>query len=310
MRNTTTKVIALLLVSALFLAGTGTGLAQGTSLPDMLTYAEMAVYGAAEPGALLDRVVRLEKDVYGREGTGALLSRVQGIYNYVTSGLGGASSIVLQLNVVEYIVFEQMSSEKALAERLDELERNILGATQDLPIVERVRGLVRTVWAGDELNVKAVRLPAETLVKITLLTDIDSAKSKVGEIVRYRVVQDVKVDDRIVIPAGVEGQGRVASVQSAARFGQGGRVGIEWGAVTSFDRTSIRLDVSERAARHTEELAVAASMAGVIILANPIGLVGGLLVQGKEHVVPAGTELFIAVARDTHVQGLSLMPVR
>lgn len=309
MRKSTLRTIASLLVTVLFLTLTGTGYAQGTTLPDMLVRAETAVYGSERSGALLERVVRLEQDVYGEEGSGALLSRVQGVYNYLTGGFDGASSLVLQLNVVEYLVFERMNMASGLSRRLDSLERDILGMTQDLPIAERASTLVQTVWPSEQLNVKSLRLPEETLVKIRMLTDVNSGKSRVGETVRYRVVQDVKIDDRIVIPAGAEGEGKIDSVQSAARFGQGGRVGIDWGAVRTFDGTAVSLDVSERAAEHTQELAVAASMAGVI-LAGPIGLVGGLLVQGKEHIVPAGTELFVAVSREEQVQGLSLTPVR
>lgn len=303
------KFVALLLACLMFGATSTTVFAQDSSLPDMLATAELAIFGQERAGSLLERVARLEQDVYGEEGHGPLLVRVQNLYTYLTGSAGGASSIVLQLNVVEYLVFQRMTSDLGLARRLDQLERNILGTTQNMPVAERAASLVELVWPSRELNVRSVMLPGETLVQIRLLTDINSGNNKVGEQVRYRVVQDVKVDDRIVIPAGAEGQGRISSVQSAARFGQGGRVGIDWGSVATFDGTPVRLDVSERAAEHTQELAVAASMAGVI-LTGPIGLVGGLLVQGKEHIVPSGTELFVAVARDVHVQGLSLTPVR
>lgn len=303
------KFIACLLVVLMFSGTTATVFAQDTSLPDMLHTAETAIYGQERSGSLLERVARLERDVYGDENSGPLLVRVQGLYHYLTGSVGGASSVILQLNVVEYLVFQRLSTGMGLVRRLDDLERSILGTTQDLPIAERAGGLVELVWPSRELNVKDVKIPTETLVKIRLLTDVNSGTNKVGERVRYRVVQDVKIDERIVIPAGAEGEGRIASVQSAARFGQGGRVNIDWGSVMTFDGTSVRLDVSERAAEHTQELAVAASMAGVILLSGPIGLVGGLLVQGKEHIVPSGTELFVSVAREAHVQGLSLTPV-
>lgn len=307
---TVRKLVALLLVCLLLGGTTLTALAQETSLPDMLNAAEAAIYGQARSGSLLERVARLERDVFGREESGPLLVRGQSLYNYLTGGVAGPGSIILQLNVVEYLVFQNMNNDLGLAERLEQLELGILGTTQTGPLSERAGSLVELVWPSRQLNVKEVKVPAETLVQVRLLTDIDSGTNKVGETVRYRVVRDVVLDDRIVIPAGAEGVGTISGVQTAARFGQGGRVTVDWGAVPTFDGTLIRLDVSERAARHTEELAVAASVAGVILLSGPIGLVGGLLVQGKEHVVPAGTELFVTVARDVHVYGLSLTPVR
>lgn len=302
------RAVAGLLTLMVLVSFAPVGYGQGMSLPDMLANAERAVYGSERPGALLERVIRLEQDVYGEQSTGALLSRVQNVHDYLI-GAGGASSLVLQLNVVEYLVFERMSMGTGLSRRLDDLERNILGTTQDLPVAERAGMLVETVWPSRELNVRTVKVPAGELVKIRLLSEVNSATNRVGETVRYRVVQDVKIDDRIVIPAGAEGEGRISTVQSAARFGQAGRVSIDWGTVRTFDGTPVSLDVSERAAQQTQDLAVAASMAGAI-LAGPIGLVGGLLVQGKEHIVEAGAELFVSVARDAQVQGLSLTPSR
>lgn len=303
------KRIALFLMMLLLVGTTVPAFAQDSSLPGMLNTAESAIYGQERSGSLLERVTRLEQDAFGAEDSGPLLVRVQNLYNYLTGAGGGSGSIILQLNVVEYLVFQEMNAEVGLSRRLDQLERNILGTTQSGSLSERAGSLVELLWPSRQLNVDEVKLPKETLVHVRLLNEVNSGKNKVGETVRYRVVQDVVVDERIAIPAGSEGVATISSVQTAARFGQGGRVGIDWGAVPTFDGTRVRLDVSERAAQHTEELAVAASVAGAI-LTGPIGLVGGLLVQGKEHVVPAGTEVYVSVARDSHVQGLSLTPVR
>src|SRR5690625_3064491 len=158
MHDTLRKAVASVLAAVLLLTITGTGFGQSTSLPDMLARAESAVYGNEQSGALLERVVRLEQDVYGEENSGPLLARVQGVYDYLTEG-GGATSIVLQLNVVEYLVFERMSSGVGLARRLDDLERNILGTTLQRPVAERADMLVATVWPSRELNVKPVRVP-------------------------------------------------------------------------------------------------------------------------------------------------------
>jgi len=218
--------------------------------------------------------------------------------------------VVVQLNVVEYMVFQRLTTGVGLVQRIEELERGILGATQqNLPLFERVRSLVEVVWPSGQLNVQPVRVPAETLVKVRLLSELNSATNQVGDRVRYRVVEDVMVDGRIAIPAGAEGEGRVTAVQKARPFGQAGRVEVDWGSATTFDGSAVRFNVSERAARQNQELAVAASVAGLMIL-GPIGLAGGFLVQGQEHIVPVGTEFFVEVARAAEVLGLSLTPVR
>src|SRR5690606_40547566 len=75
------------------------------------------------------------------------------------------------------------------------------------------------------------------------------------------------------------------------RFGQSGRVEVNWGTVPAIDGTRVQLNVSTRAAQQNQELAVAASMAGVILL-GPVGLVGGLFEVGRascgERVLVAG----------------------
>lgn len=303
------KVTALVL-ACLMLAVTSLGaLAQDASLPGMLATAEKVIYGNERSGSLLERVARLEQDVYGRERSGALLTRTQNVYSFLTGAAGSGTSVVVQLNVVEYLVFQRLSTGMGLVQRIEELERGILGATQDMPLAERINSLVELVWPSGQLNVRSMEVPAETLVRVRLLTEINSSRNEVGDRINYRVVDDVTIDGRVVIPAGAAGEGRVTAVQSARRFGQAGRVEVDWGTVSTFDGTPVRFNVSERAARQNQELAVAASIAGLMLL-PPIGLVGGFLVQGEEHIIPVGTEFFVEVARDSQVLGLSLTPVR
>ncbi|HLT59512.1 MAG: hypothetical protein LOD91_01925 [Limnochordales bacterium] len=304
MRKGAAGLLAVLLVLALAPSVP----AQDTSMPGMLAAAEQAIYGQERAGSLLERVARLEQDVYGETQTGPLLVRVQNVYGYLT-GATGPHSIALQLNVVEYMVFQRMNTGLSLTRRLEELERNVLGTTQQLPLAERVRSLLELVWPSGELNVRMVTVPAETLVKVHLLTEIHSGSAEVGQRVRYRVVDDVMVDNRIVIPAGSEGEGRVTGVQRRGAFGQSGRVEVDWGTVPAIDGTPIKLNVSVRAAEQNQQLAVAASMAGVVLL-GPVGLVGGLFVQGQDHVVPVGTQFFVEVSQEAQALGLSLTPAR
>jgi len=302
------RLVAGLVAALVLLTVAPSAPAQETSLPGMLAAVEQAIYGAEQAGSLVERVSRIERDVYGGTQSGPLLVRIQNVYGYLV-GVGGPLNIGLQLNVVEYLVFQRMNTGAPLTRRLEDLERNILGTTQQLPLADRVQSLVELVWPSGELNVRQVTVPKETLVKIHLLTEINSGTSRVGQRVRYRVVEDVIIDGRVVIPAGAEGEGEITAVQSAGRFGQSGRVEVNWGTVPAIDGTRVQLNVSTRAAQQNQELAVAASMAGVILL-GPVGLVGGLFVQGQEHVVPVGAQFYVEVARETQALGLSLTPLR
>ncbi len=243
------KLFVLILACLIITMTTPGAFAQDGSLPGMLAAAERAIYGNERAGSLVERVLRLERDVYGREQTGALLTRAQNLYSFLTGAGGGGSSVVVQLNVVEYLVFQRLTTGIGLTQRIEELERGILGGTQNLPLAERLSALVELVWPSGQINVQAVHVPAETLVRIRLDTEINSSRNSVGDRIRYRIVDDVIVDGRIVIPAGAEGEARVTGVQAARAFGQAGRVEIDWGFAHSFDGTPIRFNVSARAAR-------------------------------------------------------------
>ena len=62
--------------------------------------------------------------------------------------------------------------------------------------------------------------------------------------------------------------------------------------------------------RHQEEntrlgVAIGAGIAGLIILSNPIGLVAGALVPGKNITFKEGAKIYLEVARDTKVISLT-----
>ena len=103
----------------------------------------------------------------------------------------------------------------------------MFGAIQSGSLAARTNELLMMVWATDKLNVDVVTVPKETLVKVELLSELDSSKNKVGDPVRYRVPEDVIIKDRLVIPAGTEGVGKVREVSNAKRLGQDGRIVVD-----------------------------------------------------------------------------------
>ena len=66
------------------------------------------------------------------------------------------------------------------------------------------------------------------------------------------------------------------------------------------------MHISERAIEQnlSLELALGASMAAVLLLGNPLGLVGGFFVKGKDVKIPAGTEFFVETSRTVTAQGV------
>lgn len=283
----------------------------GTPL-DSLKQIEVLLYGKPNAGALIDRLDELETDVFGAITAGPILVRIENLNSYLLAGTGTPNSLQLKLNAVEWLVYQEVSVGDPLYTRLDKLEGAMYGASQEGTVIARADSLLRMVWASDKLNVDVVTVPKETLVRIKLLTDLDSAKSKVGDKVRYRVLDDVMIKDRLVIPAGTEGLGKVSEVTTAKRLGVDGRILVDFGSLPAIDGSPVSLIMEEKATEKNKslELAAGAGMAGVILLGGPIGLAGAWFIKGKDVVIPMGAEFYVEVMRDARVSGLSMAPAR
>ena len=280
----------------------------GTPL-EGLKQVEVALYGQVQQGALIERLNGLEYDVFGEQKAGPILVRIENLNTYLMLGSGTPDSLQLKLNAIEWMVYQEISAEDALYTRLERLENDMYGALQGGSVIARADSLLRMVWASEKLNLELITVPKETLVKIKLLTELDSARNKVGDKVRYRVVEDVMIKDRLVVPAGTEGVGRVQEVTAAKRLGVDGRLIVDFRSLAAIDGTGVSLVMNEKATEKNKslELAAGAGMAGVILL-GPIGLAGAYFIKGKDVTITMGTEFYVEVMRDARVSGLSLMP--
>lgn len=280
------------------------------SLTEMLGQVEVTLYGKAQVGSIIERLDRIERDLYGKTETGALVVRIQRAAGYLAqSGVQGAS-LKLKLNAAEWMLFQRLSEGQPLVQRLDGIETGVYGTPRSGSLVERIESLVQLVWPSGRLDVASVEIPRSTLVKIELRTPLNSATDVVGKPVEYRVVQDVVINNRVVIPAGSTGWGQVSAVERAGRLGKDGYVRVDFRSVPAIDGSGVPVEMGEKAFqtnRSSVDGAAAASMAGVLLL-GPIGLIGGYFVQGQDTSVAAGTQFFVEVSRPTQVFGLSLAP--
>jgi ribosomal protein L35AE/L33A len=196
-----------------------------------------------------------------------------------------------------------------MIERLDNLELVLYGTGQLGNISKRAERLMLDVWGTTKLDVQQVSLPAQTLVKVALTSTVNSGQAQVGDTVVYKVVEDVMIGGRVVIPVGTTGVATVTEVTAAARLGKDGRVVLDFGRVSSLDGTQIPLKVDETATERNRslELAAGASMAGIILL-GPVGLVGGYFVRGKDVQIEANTQFYVETTRAMPVLGFYFRP--
>lgn len=272
---------------------------------------ERLLYGEASTGAIQPRLERVELDLYGKAQTGALTLRVEELARLVVTGDPRQVSIIMQLNAMEWMIYEEVKPDTAVIERVGAIERDLYGEDRkDLSLGERLDALLNDLWPGGKLSFGEAEVAEGTVIRIALLTKIDSSNMKIGDEVRYAVVDSVMRDNMVLIPAGARGVGRVTSVRASSRLGRDGNVEVNWGALRAMDGSEVVVRVGQRAEERTAsvELATGAALAGVILL-GPIGLAAGALVTGQDDVAPIGTQLFVEASEAADVKALSLVPL-
>lgn len=268
-----------------------------------LTSLEKTVYGQEGTGPILQRIDTLEKDVLGGKQEGPIVARLEKL-NSTLRGQG--DSLLFRLNALEWYLTRTLSA-GALNPRLTQVEQSFSGQAETGPLGPRLDRLAKLVWPDGKADGGQVQLEKGTLVKIKLGTELSSQATKVGDRVKFQVAQDVKVDGKLLIPAGLAGEGRVTEVVAAANLGRDGRVRVNFGTIPALDGQLFPIEVDEKATEMNKSLqfAAGAAMAGVLLL-GPVGLVGGYFVKGKDVVIPIGTEFYVSITASSLVTGLAV----
>ena len=276
----------------------------------VLSEVEQLLYGKVQSGAVLARIEQIENEIFGEVQSGPVMTRIDRIDEFLEGNLM-SSGLKLQLNLVEWGFSAALNAHEPLLKRLEKIESEFFGAPQEGSLDNRVKQMMVFIWGITELDFKPVNIEEQTLVEIQLLQTVDSGKNKEGDEVKYRVSSDVIVDDRIVIPKGAIGIGKITQVVSAGSLGRNGRIVIDFGAVPALDGSNIRLQMSERATEENRrlELAAGASMAGVLLL-GPLGLAGGYFVKGEDVQIKSETRFFVETERTRETLGFLLAPVK
>jgi hypothetical protein len=151
-----------------------------------------------------------------------------------------------------------------------------------------------------------VVIPAGTLVSIRFLNNLSSKENVSGEIFNYQVGENVFIDNKLLISANSAGLGEITLAKKASILAQPGKLELNFNPITALDGTPIDLIMGEKAEEENKRLyiAVGAGILGLIILSNPIGLVVGVLIPGKDVNIDEGTEMFLQVKDDTTVIAL------
>ena len=236
----------------------------------------------------------LEDDVYGTITTDPILNRVDNLYDYINGYAGsGEASFLTKLNAVEWQFTESTAGGPAKS-RIEALETMLNGEVGAGSLAGRLEALAETVT-----------LPKDSVIKLEFAEDLSSKTAKAGDVVKYKVADNVFVNDVLVLPKGAEGVGKVTKVVGPRMFGQDARIDVDFGFIYAIDNTRVKVFLGDVAKQAAETVAGAAGAAiGGMVVLGPVGIIGGAFVTGKSVNIPAGSTTFVQVKADTDIQGM------
>lgn len=141
---------------------------------------------------------------------------------------------------------------------------------------------------------------AGTLVKIEMLQTVSSAHSKAGDVFRFRVVDNVMAGDRIAVPAGIEGTGKVLEAHAAGGGRTNGRLRVEFDPVQLPDGTKVSLAITRQSlvADQNQRNGTAGAVAEIADMTIPGFFIIDFLRKGDDITLSAGAPFHIAVTED------------
>ncbi|HEY6045362.1 MAG TPA: hypothetical protein VIU65_02095 [Pyrinomonadaceae bacterium] len=171
-----------------------------------------------------------------------------------------------------------------------------------------------TLAATATPTVRELKIPAGTLIDIEAVHAISSFDARVGDLVSFRVLVPLKVEDAIVIGNGALVTGRIVKTKRAGHWGKAGKLAWTMQDVVAVDLTRASLTANPdfpggqqgvTGQSHGGEVAtktavVGALLAPTVVLA-PLALMQGFK-RGENAVVPEGKRFVAYVKKDTIVR--------
>jgi hypothetical protein len=82
----------------------------------------------------------------------------------------------------------------------------------------------------------------DSVIGLQIETAVSSDRAKVEDVVKARVTRDVKVGDRVAIPAGSQAEGAVTLVERGGRLKDRARLGIRFHSIVLSDGTRLAVN--------------------------------------------------------------------
>jgi hypothetical protein len=141
-----------------------------------------------------------------------------------------------------------------------------------------------TALANQPLPTPAeVTIPDGTELTVITTEEISSKTAVEGDPLTFKVDEDVKVGDRVVIAKGTIVKGEISNAKKSGRMGKGGQLSIRILSTTTVDDQKIKL----RASKGREGDDKTGTTVALVVLFGPLGF----LKKGKDAKIKEGTRI-------------------
>ena len=140
---------------------------------------------------------------------------------------------------------------------------------------------------------KIVILKSGTVVMLELMSNVNANNVKSGEVVDFRVLNDVRSEGVVVIPAGSVARGQVVAASKNGMFGTPGELTIAIKSAVAVDGTHVPLTSSNLNSDGQDKLVVSVVLTVLCLF--------GFLIKGGSAEISQGAQLSASVLTNTEI---------
>ncbi|GAC1401269.1 MAG: hypothetical protein NVSMB56_16410 [Pyrinomonadaceae bacterium] len=151
------------------------------------------------------------------------------------------------------------------------------------------------VMARYEANSQPIiTIPDGTEFNVETTEEISSKTATEGDPVSFKVSEDLKIQDQVVVKQGSIVKGTISAAQKSGFMGKGGQLSVRIESVLAVDGQKIKL----RSSKGREGNNATGSTIALTVLFGPLGL----LKKGKEAIIKPGTKIKVYTDEEKKVK--------
>ena len=168
--------------------------------------------------------------------------------------------------------------------------------------------------APDQPRFREIKIPAGTSLDIQATDTVSSMDARAGDLISFRVLVPVKVDDAIVIGNGALVSAQIVKAKRAGHWGKAGKLVWTMRDVVAVDLTRVSLTANPdfpggqqgvTGQSHGAEVATKTAVMGALlaptIVLGPLALMQGFK-RGEQAIIPEGKRFVVYIQKDTLIR--------